>query len=220
MAPPSSATLTLRLEPMKLSLCLAMAHKKNPKEHRLQDLITSFLRFGFVAFPTIDEMTEVMVAGHGRCLALDQMRKSRMPPPAGVSIDGDEWLLPVIRGISFKNEGERDAYLLADNEHVIASGWDPDARAALIRDLVAHDTLLDGLAIDADELAELLEGTNTDLDGDSEDPPKTNVRQHTRTLGGSALTYKLIITCKDEDHQATLLEQLEADGLTVSPLIT
>jgi hypothetical protein len=33
------------------------------------------------------------------------------------------------------------------------------------------------------------------------------------------LTYKIVVTCDDERHQADLIERLEADGLTCSPLI-
>lgn len=33
------------------------------------------------------------------------------------------------------------------------------------------------------------------------------------------LTYKIVITCDDEEHQADLIERLEAEGLTCSPLI-
>lgn len=33
------------------------------------------------------------------------------------------------------------------------------------------------------------------------------------------LTFKIVITCDDEQHQAKLLQHLEAEGLTCSPLI-
>lgn len=33
------------------------------------------------------------------------------------------------------------------------------------------------------------------------------------------LSYKIVITCDDERHQSELIERLEADGLTCSPLI-
>lgn len=35
----------------------------------------------------------------------------------------------------------------------------------------------------------------------------------------AGLVYKIVVTCDDERHQGQLLERLEADGLTCSPLI-
>ena len=70
-----------RIEKMALRSLLAIAHEGNPKDHDIEEILTSFKRFGFVAFPTIDERTQVMVAGHGRCEALEQLRAAGLPPP-------------------------------------------------------------------------------------------------------------------------------------------
>ena len=129
---PVGVTVDPRIESMTLSDCLAIKHKKNPKEHDIAKLIESFERFGFVAYPTIDEATHVMVAGHGRCEALDQMYKSGAEPPAGVSVVNDDWMVPVVRGVSFASETERDAYLVADNQHVMVGGWNFDVLAEVM----------------------------------------------------------------------------------------
>jgi hypothetical protein len=37
---------------------------------------------------------------------------------------------------------------------------------------------------------------------------------------GEDLTYKVVVSCSDERHQAALMNRLEAEGLTCSPLIS
>ena len=113
-----------QIEKMRLIELLKKRHPGNPKEHNVLDLVDSFYRFGFVAFPTIDETTDVLVAGHGRCEALETARASGRKPPRGIEVaeSGNDWLVPVIRGVSFESTKERDAYILADNQHVISGG--------------------------------------------------------------------------------------------------
>lgn len=151
-----SNKIKTRLEPMPLSQLLKMRHPKNPKDHNIPDLVASFKRFGFKAFPTIDEATQVLVAGHGRCEALEHMRSLGVPPPDGVEEKGTEWLVPVIRGMSFANEHERDAFLIADNQHVAAGGWKFEELSNLVRDLEAANVGFDGLGFGQTELDSLL----------------------------------------------------------------
>lgn len=153
VASPSSRTL--RLEMMPLSELTKMAHQRNPKDHDIDSLIDSFKRFGFTAAPTIDEATMVMVAGHGRCEALAKMRNNLEEPPPGIGLDGIEWLVPVMRGISFASERERDAYVIADNQNVMAGGWKFDVLAQLVGELKA-DGGFAGLGFQEIELNALL----------------------------------------------------------------
>jgi len=158
-----------RLEPTPLSDCLAKAHPKNPKEHDIPSLIASFARFGFVAFPTIDENTDVMVAGHGRCEALSQMKSSGASPPRGVSVrDDGEWMVPVTRGVSFASEAERDAYVVADNQMTIAGGWNLDRLTSLLEEI--RPTGFDGMGFGAVDLDSLL-GRFTSEPPPGEQPP-------------------------------------------------
>ena len=137
-----------RFEKMSLTACLAMAYRNNPKEHNLDELVASFRRWGFVAFPSIDERTMVMIAGHGRCEALRMLRDSGAEPPAGITVEDDDWIVPVVRGLSFENEKERNAYIIADNQHTIAGGWSLDV---LTSELSALDSY-EGLGFDQLEL--------------------------------------------------------------------
>ena len=57
------------------------------------------------------------------------------------------WLVPVIRGVSFKSEEEAQAYLLADNRLVELGGWNT---SALIEELekLAEESTLEGTGFD------------------------------------------------------------------------
>lgn len=144
-----------RLEPMPLAQLIAMAHKKNPKSHDIPALIASFDRFGFKAFPTIDENTQVMVAGHGRCEGLAAMKTAGREPPDGIELRADgEWMVPVVRGVSFVDERQRDAYVITDNQQTIHGGWNIDLLAEMVNDLRLDG--FDGMGFSAPELDSLL----------------------------------------------------------------
>lgn len=214
----------MKIEMMSLTKCLQMRHAKNPKEHDLNALIGSYRRFGFVSPPMIDEKTETMVAGHGRCEALEQLRSNQFPPPEGITIDKKtgEWLVPVVRGVEFRTDAERDAYVIADNQHVMTGGWDMDRLVEMMKDI--GDAGYEGLGFDAIDLQSLGMAVDELLGGGEDD--KTKVREHDRDKNGQGakprggeLQYRLVVACKDEKHQAALLEELEAKGLEVKPLI-
>lgn len=164
---------------MPLKTCIAMRHHRNPKAHDIDALIGSFRRFGFVAPPTIDESSSIMVAGHGRCEGLARMRERGEPPPAGVEATDTDWMVPVLRGIAFENNHERDAYVIADNQHVIAGGWNMQALGELLAEL--EPISLDGLGFDDDELNSLLGGG---ADSDDDDGKEVDVTGHVRQIGG------------------------------------
>lgn len=160
--------MTPKIEPMPLSTLLEMAHKRNPKEHDVPALVSSFARFGFVAMPTIDEATQIMVAGHGRCEALAAMKAGGTPPPRGVecALDG-EWWVPVVRGIGFASEAERDAYVIADNQHTIHGGWNLDRLSTMLDEV--RSVGFDGMGFNAVDLDSLLGKFTADIHTDSVD---------------------------------------------------
>ena len=130
---------------------------RNPKRHALSSLEKSIERFGFVAPIVVDERTGRIVAGHGRLDALLRMRHEGRIPPKRVKVDGDRWLVPVLRGIEFENEKEAEAYLLADNRLVELGGWDEEALFEFLTD--QDDDVLDFLHFDVDTKGLLTEGS-------------------------------------------------------------
>lgn len=170
-----TAPKTLRVENVPLSQCIAMAHKGNPKEHDIPALIASLSRFGFTAPPMIDEATKIMVAGHGRCEALAKMKADGVQPPANIVVEKGEWLVPVFRGVAFKNDRERDAYVIADNQHTIHGGWDFDKLSTMLADIRVEGVEgfgFDGMGFDAPELDNLLAQYNTEPGDDDDEKPE------------------------------------------------
>lgn len=124
----------VRIEYMKLGELRPW--DRNPKRHDIDSLMASFRRFGFVTPPLVDEGCEQIVAGHGRAEALGRMRDNGEEAPTRITKDKNgEWLVPVLRGVRFRNKQEAEAYLLADNRLVELGGWDDGLLAEVLNDL-------------------------------------------------------------------------------------
>jgi len=143
----------IRIEYMPLSKLVRAP--RNPKQHDLGALHQSINRFGYVAPVLINEATGRIVAGHGRIDALQQMKAAGHSPPLRVKVKDGEWLVPVIRGIRFKDDAEAEAYLVADNNLTLLGGWDDNTLADVLSDLAAQDSL-EGTGFDGDDLDALL----------------------------------------------------------------
>lgn len=106
---------------------------RNPKLHDAKSLDDSIERFGYCDPITIDEGTGHLVEGHGRIEALQRRKEAGDPPPARIVEEGDEWLVPVVRGVSFRDELEAEAYVVAHNKISEAGGWDNFALVEVLR---------------------------------------------------------------------------------------
>lgn len=140
--------------------------KRNPKLHDLPEIVASLERFGQAdVAAVVNEKNGRMVAGHGRIEALTFMHERGDKPPKGIDTDDDgTWLVPVLRGVSFKNTREAEAYLVAVNRLVERGGWDSDGLGALLSDLRDHDALA-GVGYsekDVDALLASVEPTHVD----------------------------------------------------------
>lgn len=129
------------IELMALSEARKRVNPENPKAHDLERIMASIEKFGFVVPPTLDERSGQFVAGHGRIEALEGLyERSRVKVPKGLSVGkGGEWLLPVLRGISFDTTAERDAYLIADNRLTELGGWNDESLTRMLEGLYGAD---------------------------------------------------------------------------------
>jgi DNA modification methylase len=118
-----------------------------------------------------------MVAGHGRVLALRAMRDAGQTPPAGVRIDASGgWLLPMLVGWSSRSDAEAEAYLVADNEWSFRGGWDDQALANLLQDLIDADPdLLAVTGFQQADLEALLVSAAADVGGSADEMPSDDV---------------------------------------------
>lgn len=92
---------------------------------------------------------------------------------------------------------------LVDNRSNDVATYDDEALAALLQEVEE----LAGTGFSDDDLAKLL-ATDADLDPDP-----------TPSLSGD-LEYRVVIDCRDEEHQADLISRLEAEGLVCRSLIS
>jgi ParB-like chromosome segregation protein Spo0J len=188
-----------RIEAMPLGQIKAA--KKNPKQHSAE-IGTSVGRFGYVEPIVLDERTGRIVAGHGRREALMAMRKRGDAPPAGIKAEGDEWLVPVLRGWASRSDAEADAYLLASNKLTEAGGWDDKALAELLKDLEAQDAL-DGVGFTDAELQALL-GAGEFSESEDEEGEDEGAVPH---------VWQIVIECANESEQEKLLERFIKEGV-------
>lgn len=107
---------------------------RNPKDHDLPGLAASFERWGMTQPIVRDEATGRLVAGHGRLEVLAEKKANGEDPPARVTTNGKDWLIPVVCGVAFESEHEAEAYLLADNQLSIVGGWKEEELADLLRE--------------------------------------------------------------------------------------
>jgi len=167
------------IEYMRLDDYLARFHPRNPKDHDIGQIISSILRFGFIDNPTIDEGTSYVVAGHGRGIGLEQIRSQMqfsmddlkhhnglyqhdsgqvLPSYIELAPDG-MWLLPIVRGIKFRDEAHVNAYLIAANRITELGGWVNNDLASILQELsFANEGLLEATGYDGNDLDLLLQG--------------------------------------------------------------
>ncbi len=129
------------------------AAPRNPKLHNLPALGQSFDRFGFTQPLMMDERTGRLVAGHGRLEELRILQTAGQKPPGRIKVQGKDWLVPVIRGISFDSDEAAEAYLLADNRLVEMGGWDETSLAEIFRG-TSED--FESLGWDTKEIADIM----------------------------------------------------------------
>lgn len=131
----------------------------NPKNHDIGSIRLSLERFGFSDPLAFDETTGKLIEGHGRIEALEQMRLDSRPLPLRIraASDGNDWLVPVVRGIEFKTETEAAAYLVAHNRIVERGGWDDEALIEALDDVRQHtEQALEGTGFDNAAYAQAL----------------------------------------------------------------
>lgn len=180
----------------------------NVKDHDIGAIHESMNRFGFTSPLLMNEATQKLVAGHGRVETLKQKKQFNEPRPNHIDVAEDgEWLVPVIRGVYFKDEDEAQAYLLADNRLVELGGWNTDALLEELKKLSETAEGLAGTGFDDADLASL-----------SQDLDKLNEEGTDSLLPVGAPKYEIVFD--DESQQAmwfTFLNWLKnnTDGETI-----
>lgn len=201
------------IEYMDISIIACMAN--NPKDHAIDQLYASFDRFGYTQPMMMNEATGKLVAGKGRLDGLRSQKAMGNKPPLRIIINEQgRWLAPVIRGISFENENEALAYVIADNRLTELGGWHDDVLTEQLGELAAQSTddsnMLAGLGYDFDDVDKLLANMGKQV-------AHNNTDSNDKQTGGNS-NYMIMIECDNEQHQTTLLHTLSGQGLKCRPL--
>lgn len=110
--------------------------ERNPKLHAEEDISDSIDTYGFTDPITLDEASGKIVSGMGRRNVLLRKHKEGEDPPDKVKIAGDgTWLVPVIRGNSFKDKEAVESYLLTVNRLVEKGGWNENLLENMVEQL-------------------------------------------------------------------------------------
>lgn len=95
----------------------------NPKGHKIPLIRESIEVRGFAGALLEDQRTKKLVGGHGRLIALKQMRDEGQTPPDGIGKDEHDWLVPIEVGWASRSDAEARAMLVAQNRTVELGGW-------------------------------------------------------------------------------------------------
>lgn len=133
-------------------------YARNARTHspgQVAQIAGSIREFGWTN-PVLVDGVNGIIAGHGRVLAARQLGLTEVP----------------VIELGHLSEGQRRAYVLADNQLALQAGWDKDLLALEVADLAALDFDLDLLGFDARDIDSLLSRKEGDPDEDKvPDPP-------------------------------------------------
>ena len=130
-------------------------YARNARTHsepQVSQIAGSIAEFGFVN-PILVGEDDVIIAGHGRLLAARKLGMAEVP---------------VIR-LEHLSETQRRALVLADNRIAENSSWDEDMLRLELEELRAEDFDLDITGFDLDEIDRLLQGTDSEGAGLTDD---------------------------------------------------
>lgn len=191
-----------------------MAWPRNPKAHDEAEMDASIERFGFNDPPALDETSGHLVEGHGRVEALERRRKSGAEPPARVRVAEDGgWLVPVVRGVSFRDELEAEAYVVAHNR--VGEGlWNNAILAEVLS--AAREVSLDGIGYSSREAAKIILQNQLSLFGEAEDDAVPEVPQEPITrLGDVWHLGRHVLICGDSLDPQTVARALPQPPHTI-----
>jgi ParB-like chromosome segregation protein Spo0J len=190
--------------------------ERNPKAHpteNVAEIARSIVRFGFTE-PIIPwKSRKQVVAGHGRLLAAQMLyredpgRKLAPDQPGEAASKAEDGLVPV-RWVEFLNDHEAAAYAIADNRLTEKNPMDAALVAEIFVELDAADVSLEGLGYTGEEVALIL------------DPPQGTAKEGADESDQLHESFQILVTCRDEAQQTTLLEYFQQEGVQCRALIS
>lgn len=145
-------------------------YARNARTHsaaQISMIAASIVEFGFTNSVLADE--KGIVAGHGRCLGAQKVYDAGQLIKLPNGTDIPQGTVPVIDCTGW-SETKRRAYILADNQLALASGWDSELLKLELADIKAEGFDLDLLGF-GDELLDIMGIMEGDDDKDPDELP-------------------------------------------------
>lgn len=214
-----------RLSLEYMSIRALLRWPTNPKAHNQPGIAASIRKRGFNDPFVIDERTGQLVEGHGRLDALEALKTAGRPAPKHVVVNGDDWLVPVVRGVSFESDDEAEEYIVAHNQMTIGGGWANDRLAPILERAAARKVPVGMMGFAQDHVAAIIAAARARAAGPPVDPAGGGA-------GGAGITgsdpgpgryrsqYGVIVICSDEAEQRRIFQQLQAAGHTCRIVVT
>src|SRR5580698_9977116 len=128
---------------------------RNPRTHseaQINQIAASIAEFGFNN-PILVDTKAGIIAGHGRLLAARKLGLTEVP----------------VIVLDHLSEAQKRAYIIADNQLALNSGWDDDLLRSELAALQQEDFDVGLLGFDDRDLTKLL--ADQDADGDADNVP-------------------------------------------------
>lgn len=189
----------------------------NVKRHDIGAIAESIKRYGFrdplCHDANLNNGQGGIIEGNGRLETLVRLHEENpAAPPAGVKLEGDVWLIPILFGCDAENEREAIAYSL-DHNLTMLRGGDRTVYEILSQDFEpdVYDLLKDQFdngspttAIDGNDLQAAIETLTQDRD----EPLDLTEREDTE----QPPSFIVEVVCCDETEQSATYEKLLRDG--------
>ena len=155
-------------------------NSRTHSDEQVMQVASSIKEFGFTN-PILIDGEGGIIAGHGRLMAAKKLGLIEVP---------------CIR-LSHLTEAQRKAYVIADNQLALNSGWDVDILALEIKHLEELDFDLTLLGFDDRELANFFDPVIEEIELKEESYSEK---------------FNIIVECDDEQHQEVIYNELQGKG--------
>ncbi len=185
----------------------------NPHEGDIDLLVRGFIDFGFNGALKLWR-DNVVMAGNSSTKALQVLKARGVKPPKHIAVDTDgEWLVPFI-DISHLTRRKAEAFALADNRTSERSHNDEDRLAGLLQQIAIDEPdLMPAVGYSQDDLDHLL-GLLGGVDENAIDDTNDSDESGDAGIDTIPAMFDVLVKCKSEAEQTTLLERLIAEGYT------
>ncbi len=161
-------------------------NSRTHSDEQIAQVAASIKEFGFL-IPVLVDSQQVIIAGHCRVLAAEQLGLSKVPCIEAAHL----------------TEDQKKAFVIADNKLALNAGWNDELLALSINELEAKGFNIDLLGFSLDELDNLLI-TDDDVDIDfDKDEGRSGATINYLSFGKAKIPltdeeHEQLITCLDE----------------------